>query len=147
MASVEVVHGGGGPVGTPDYMAPELWAGEPATRASDIYALGVVMHELLTGKLPYPGTDSLSTALAHLTEPLPELPINHGRYQDILRKLLAKNPDERYQTAEEFAQAIKTTLSAAPANAMAGAAAAASSKCATWPRRSRPSRHWQTNWR
>jgi serine/threonine-protein kinase PpkA len=93
-------------IGTPSYMSPEQARGLQIDGRADLYALGVVLYEILTGRLPYIGTDSLSTALAHLTEPLPELPINHGRYQDILRKLLAKNPDERFPTAGAFIAAL-----------------------------------------
>ncbi|OWQ36391.1 serine/threonine-protein kinase, partial [Pseudomonas sp. DrBHI1] len=82
-------------VGTPSYMSPEQARGMEIDGRADLYALGVVLYEILVGKLPYSGTDALSTALAHLTEPLPELPIEHGRYQDILRGLLAKDPNER----------------------------------------------------
>ena len=52
------------------------------------------------------GTDALSTALAHLTEPLPELPLHHGRYQDVLRKLLAKDPNERFPDAAALLLAL-----------------------------------------
>ncbi|WP_258049143.1 MFS transporter [Pseudomonas aeruginosa] len=86
-------------VGTPSYMSPEQARGQEIDGRADLYALGVVLYEILTGKLPYNGKDSLSTALAHLTEPLPELPIEQGRYQDILRQLLAKDPAERFPTA------------------------------------------------
>src|SRR5690606_36893612 len=52
------------------------------------------------------GTDALSTALAHLTQPLPELPIQHSRYQTLLQRLLAKNPDERFSNAAELLAAL-----------------------------------------
>ncbi|MEN0106975.1 MAG: serine/threonine-protein kinase, partial [Pseudomonas sp.] len=93
-------------IGTPSYMSPEQARGLKIDGRADLYALGVVLYEILTGKLPYIGTDSLSTALAHLTEPLPELPIGHGRYQDILRQLLAKDPNERFPTASAFITAL-----------------------------------------
>ncbi len=54
-------------------MSPEQARGQEIDSRADLYALGVVLYEILTGKLPYNGKDSLSTALAHLTEPLPEL--------------------------------------------------------------------------
>ncbi|MDF0729338.1 serine/threonine-protein kinase [Pseudomonas entomophila] len=93
-------------VGTPSYMSPEQARGQEIDGRADLYALGVVLYEILVGKLPYSGTDALSTALAHLTEPLPELPIEHGRYQDILRGLLAKDPNERFADAAALLAAL-----------------------------------------
>ncbi|QYN01424.1 serine/threonine-protein kinase [Pseudomonas protegens] len=93
-------------VGTPSYMSPEQARGQDIDGRADLYALGVVLYEILVGELPYNGTDALSTALAHLTEPLPELPLHHGRYQHILRKLLAKDPAERYPDAAALLAAL-----------------------------------------
>ncbi|TSD80002.1 protein kinase [Pseudomonas sp. KBS0710] len=93
-------------VGTPSYMSPEQARGQEIDGRADLYALGVVLYEILVGKLPYNGTDALSTALAHLTEPLPELPVHHGRYQDVLRKLLAKDPTERFPDAAALLRAL-----------------------------------------
>ncbi|MFC6336118.1 protein kinase [Pseudomonas sp. CCM 7891] len=93
-------------VGTPSYMSPEQARGQEIDGRADLYALGVVLYEILVGKLPYSGTDALSTALAHLTEPLPELPLHHGRYQEVLRKLLAKDPAERFPDAAALLQAL-----------------------------------------
>jgi len=106
-------------VGTPSYMSPEQARGQQIDGRADLYALGVVLYEILTGKLPYTGSDSLSTALAHLTEPLPELPIAHGRYQGILRKLLAKDPAERFADADALIAALDQLPPAAPADAEA----------------------------
>jgi serine/threonine-protein kinase PpkA len=93
-------------VGTPSYMSPEQARGQDIDGRADLYALGVVLYEILVGKLPYTGVDALSTALAHLTEPLPELPIHHDRYQDVLRRLLAKDPAERFANAEQLIAAL-----------------------------------------
>ncbi|WP_231422299.1 serine/threonine-protein kinase [Pseudomonas sp. Leaf59] len=93
-------------VGTPSYMSPEQARGQEIDGRADLYALGVVLYEILVGKLPYNGTDALSTALAHLTEPLPELPVHHGRYQGVLRKLLAKDPAERFADAAALLVAL-----------------------------------------
>ncbi|MBV7494677.1 serine/threonine-protein kinase [Pseudomonas sp. PDM24] len=93
-------------VGTPSYMSPEQARGQDIDGRADLYALGVVLYEILVGKLPYTGNDALSTALAHLTEPLPELPVHHGRYQEVLRKLLAKDPADRYPDAAALLQAL-----------------------------------------
>ena len=93
-------------VGTPSDMSPEQARGQEIDGRADLYALGVVLYEILVGKLPYSGTDALSTALAHLTEPLPELPVHHGRYQSVLRKLLAKDPAERFPDAAALLLAL-----------------------------------------
>ncbi|UVM53369.1 serine/threonine-protein kinase [Pseudomonas sp. B21-015] len=93
-------------VGTPSYMSPEQARGQDIDGRADLYALGVVLYEILVGKLPYTGNDALSTALAHLTEPLPELPVHHGRYQEVLRKLLAKDPADRFPNAAALLQAL-----------------------------------------
>ncbi|MCO8309909.1 protein kinase [Pseudomonas mandelii] len=93
-------------VGTPSYMSPEQARGQDIDGRADLYALGVVLYEILVGKLPYTGNDALSTALAHLTEPLPELPVHHGRYQEVLRKLLAKDTAERFPNAAALLQAL-----------------------------------------
>ena len=93
-------------VGTPNYMSPEQARGLDIDGRADLYALGVVLYEILVGELPYMGTDALSTALAHLTQPLPELPIQHSRYQTLLQRLLAKNPDERFSNAAELLAAL-----------------------------------------
>ncbi|RRV03897.1 serine/threonine protein kinase [Pseudomonas sp. v388] len=93
-------------VGTPSYMSPEQARGQDIDGRADLYALGVVLYEILVGKLPYNGVDALSTALAHLTEPLPALPIHHDRYQDILSRLLAKDPAERFPDARTLLAAL-----------------------------------------
>lgn len=94
-------------VGTPNYMSPEQARGLDIDGRADLYALGVVLYEILVGELPYMGTDALSTALAHLTQPLPELPIQHSRYQTLLQRLLAKNPDDRFSNAAELLAALE----------------------------------------
>lgn len=93
-------------VGTPNYMSPEQARGLDIDGRADLYALGVVLYEILVGELPYMGTDALSTALAHLTQPLPDLPLQHSRYQTLLQRLLAKNPDERFNNAGELLAAL-----------------------------------------
>ncbi|WP_332846180.1 serine/threonine-protein kinase [Pseudomonas lactucae] len=101
-------------VGTPSYMSPEQARGQEIDGRADLYALGVVLYEILVGKLPYSGTDALSTALAHLTEPLPELPVHHGRYQGVLRKLLAKDPAERFPDAAALLLALEQLPAESP---------------------------------
>lgn len=102
-------------VGTPGYMSPEQARGQPLDGRADLYSLGVVFYEMLTGQPPYRGNDSLSTALAQLTEPLPELPPVHGRYQGILRGLLAREPGERFADADALLAALDRLPPPAPA--------------------------------
>ncbi len=105
-------------VGTPSYMSPEQARGQEIDGRADLYALGVVLYEILVGKLPYNGTDALSTALAHLTEPLPELPLHHGRYQEVLKKLLAKDPAQRFPDAAALLLALDRLPLEAPKEAL-----------------------------
>jgi serine/threonine-protein kinase PpkA len=93
-------------IGTPSYMSPEQARGLDIDGRADLYALGIIFYQLLTGNLPYGGTDALSTALAHLTEPLPALPAYHGRYQEILGQLLAKEPADRFADAAALLAAL-----------------------------------------
>ena len=94
-------------VGTPHYMSPEQAKGEKVDHRSDIYALGVLFYELLVGKPPFTAADPFSIALAQIQQPVPELPKKLSRYQAIIEKLMAKNRDERYQTAAEFLEDLK----------------------------------------
>lgn len=105
-------------VGTPSYMSPEQARGQEIDGRADLYALGVVLYEILVGQLPYRGTDALSTALAHLTEPLPELPLHHGRYQEVLKKLLAKDPAQRFPDATALLLALDQLPLEAPKEAL-----------------------------
>ena len=105
-------------VGTPSYMSPEQARGQEIDGRADLYALGVVLYEILVGQLPYRGTDALSTALAHLTEPLPELPLHHGRYQEVLKKLLAKDPAQRFPDATALLLALDRLPLEAPKDAL-----------------------------
>ena len=89
-----------GIAGTPGYIAPERLAGRPLDARSDIYSLGVVLFELLTGRLPFPGPDIFSTALGALTQPVPDpstinpgVPAAVGR---AVQRALARDPAERF---------------------------------------------------
>jgi serine/threonine-protein kinase PpkA len=86
-------------VGTPYYLSPEQAAGEPITPATDLYSLGVMFYEMLTGSRPY-SADTLALLLArHLTAPTPHLPAEVGGLQPVVEKLMAKKPAERYSSA------------------------------------------------
>ena len=91
----------GGAVGSPYYLSPEQAECKPLDGRTDIYGLGIIFYEILTGVKPYQGESHIETILAHLTEPLPSLPPALGRYQEFLERMIAKDPDERFDTAEE----------------------------------------------
>jgi serine/threonine-protein kinase PpkA len=93
-------------VGTPHYMSPEQARGQPVDSRSDLYSLGVVFFEMLTGALPYQGEDAVTIALKHISAPIPKLPIQYQIYQKLLEKFLAKDPDQRFQTGHEVGVAI-----------------------------------------
>jgi serine/threonine-protein kinase len=94
-------------LGTPHYLSPEQALGKPATTASDIYALGVVAHELLTGRRPFDKETPVATAMAHLTEPMPTLPANIPTdLTDVISKCLAKDPTERPIDVHAVARAV-----------------------------------------
>jgi len=92
----------GSVVGTPNYMSPEQCAGLELTPASDLYAVGILMHEMLTGELPYEAATPLAVLYKHQYAPLPQLPSGHADLQPVLDRLLAKAPDDRYQRAREL---------------------------------------------
>ena len=76
-------------VGTPSYMSPEQVKGLELDGRSDLYSLGIVFYEMLTGAAPFRADSMLSLALKHLTEPLPQLPAEHAAYQSFLDQLTA----------------------------------------------------------
>ncbi|HEX2545324.1 MAG TPA: protein kinase [Ramlibacter sp.] len=94
-------------VGTPYYLSPEQAAGRDITPATDLYSLGVMFYEMLTGARPYSG-DSLDMLLArHLSAPTPILPAEHQLLQPVLEKLMAKNPLDRYTSASAVLQDLE----------------------------------------
>ncbi|MEO7325969.1 MAG: serine/threonine-protein kinase [Dokdonella sp.] len=94
-------------VGTPHYMSPEQARGRQIDGRSDLYALGVVLYEMLVGRVPYHADDSLAIGIMHITEPLPLLPQRLAALQPLIDRLLAKQPEDRYQTGNEVAAAIE----------------------------------------
>jgi len=96
----------GATMGSSGYMSPEQARGQDIDGRSDLYSLGVVCYELLTGDLPFRGADALSTAIAHIEQPVPKLPPLKRAWQPFVDKALAKSPDERFQNAEELQAAL-----------------------------------------
>ncbi|MFJ3790850.1 serine/threonine-protein kinase [Kitasatospora sp. NPDC090091] len=113
-------------IGTALYMAPEQAEGKSVTPASDLYSIGVVAYELLTGKPPFVGESVLEVALKHLREPVPELPAAFPEaVRDLVSRALAKQPEERFADAAAMAAAARAAIGAGPGPAAAGAAGGA----------------------
>jgi tRNA A-37 threonylcarbamoyl transferase component Bud32 len=98
-------------MGTLNYMAPEQGMQNQSDARSDLYSLGIVLYEMLTGKPPFDADTPLAILMKHVNEPLPMPPatgvVIPEAFERILLKVLSKNPDDRCQTAEELAQAIR----------------------------------------
>ncbi len=97
----------GAVVGTPHYMSPERALGKKIDERSDLYALGVVLYEMLVGRKAFEGEDSFAVSYAHVHEPIPNLPKELNQYQPLLNKLLAKKSDDRFQTATQLVHQLK----------------------------------------
>jgi serine/threonine-protein kinase PpkA len=88
--------------GTPYYVCPEQIDGRDPDGRGDLYSLGIVLYEMLVGSLPYAGSNLIAIFAAHRAAPVPRLPQRVLRYQPIIDRLLAKEPDDRYPSATLF---------------------------------------------
>lgn len=147
---------------TVQYCSPEQAMGKVATAASDIYSVGVVLYEMLTGNLPFEADSPVAVALKHLREtPRPPRELNPAiprRLESIILQALAKEPERRFQTAADMRQALRTyqqfgeeataiyrrVAPGAGAGAGTGSAAGASGSAA--PARSRPAPSGGVDW-
>ncbi|SEP12825.1 serine/threonine-protein kinase [Trujillonella endophytica] len=125
-------------VGTAQYLSPEQAQGFAVTAASDVYSLGVVGYECLTGSRPFDGTSQVAIALAHINRPPPPLPADVPlAVRQLLERALEKDPESRFDDGAAFAAAIRAVAAAvgsrAPAGTTAGAAAAATTQVVTMP--------------
>src|SRR6185369_10598 len=101
-------------VGTPYYMSPEQCQSDNLDPRADIYSVGVILFEMITGHLPYTGDSPLSIALKHVSEPVPSprkyLPDLPEEIEDVVMRAMSKRRQERQQNAmqlaEEFAEAV-----------------------------------------
>ncbi|MBC8171523.1 MAG: serine/threonine protein kinase [Anaerolineae bacterium] len=101
-------------VGTPAYMSPEQATGEAVDARSDIYALGIIIYEMLAGQPPFHDDGTISVLLKHLNEPVPSLSkfvhMPDPSVDAVIFRSLAKHPEDRYQTAVDFIKDLQAAL-------------------------------------
>ncbi|HEY1648915.1 MAG TPA: protein kinase [Terracidiphilus sp.] len=99
----------GAVMGTPEYMAPEQFEGKPVTPATDVYAMGVLLYEMVTAKCPFAASSPLGAAALRGKPPQPASSVQHTvphRWDVVIRKCLEYDADRRYQSANELAEAL-----------------------------------------
>src|SRR5438105_2837134 len=109
-ASGTKLTGTGMSIGTPHYMSPEQARAQPLDGRSDVYSLGVVAYQCLTGQVPFDGEDSFSIGYKHIMEEIPTPPIDsHDKRTlfEIIKKMMAKLPDQRFQSADELVAVLE----------------------------------------
>lgn len=105
--SVSTMTRTGTALGTPHYMSPEQARGQTIDGRSDLYSLGVLLHYMLVGKVPYEADSSVAVGIMHVSAKLPKLPEELSSYQFLIDKLMAKSPDDRYQTGNELVEDLR----------------------------------------
>ncbi len=96
--------------GTPYYMSPEQGQGDPIDARSDIYSLGVMWYELLTGRKPYTAASPMAVIYKHTHAAIPPLPDELSRFQPLVARMMAKDPADRFQTAADLLKNLDATL-------------------------------------
>ncbi|HET9048190.1 MAG TPA: protein kinase [Chiayiivirga sp.] len=123
--------GAGNAMGSWAYMAPEQARGERVDGRADVYSVGVLTYEMLTGTLPFHDEDSMALALMHALDPVPQLPPGKAHWQALIDRAMAKQPDGRYASARDMLTAldrIALAPRATPTPAVAAPVAATSNK-------------------
>src|SRR5579884_3923895 len=112
--SLDVKHGvtqTGTVLGTSDYIAPEQAQGRPVDEHTDVYSLGIVLYELLTGELPFTGDNFVAVAMRHINEPPPSIRAKRSdvppRVDAAVQKALAKDPGDRWATMADFGRELE----------------------------------------
>lgn len=98
---------GGSALGSPYYLSPEQAEGKTPDGRSDIYGLGIIFYEMLTGQKPYAAQSHIETIVAHLGDPIPLLPEEFSLYQPLFERMVAKSPDQRTASAQELLETIR----------------------------------------
>jgi serine/threonine-protein kinase PpkA len=109
LAATSRITASGLSVGTSHYMSPEQARGQEVDRRSDIYSIGVLLFEALAGNPPFDGDDGFAVAYAHVHEPVPRLPEGLERWQPLIDRAMAKNPDERFGDCAAFIDGLRET--------------------------------------
>jgi serine/threonine protein kinase len=104
----------GSAVGSPYYLSPEQAECRVLDGRTDIYGLGVVLYEMLTGEKPFQGRTHMETLVAHITEPAPPLPAQLAYLQPLLDRMLAKDPRDRFANAAELVDAVNRVRATNP---------------------------------
>src|SRR5574341_1473890 len=108
----------GGILGTPTYMSPEQVMGQELDARSDVYALGVLLYEMLSGRVPYDSTTPVAVMHMHVKEPVPDISLARPDLPTavsvVMQRALAKDPAHRYQTAREFLNAFRLAAQGQP---------------------------------
>jgi DNA-binding NarL/FixJ family response regulator len=94
--------------GTPYYVCPEQITGCDPDQRGDLYSLGIILYEMLAGRLPFLGNNLAEIFQGHRQHPIPPLPAAQSRYQPLINRLLAKKPDERFASASQFLDALNS---------------------------------------
>jgi tRNA A-37 threonylcarbamoyl transferase component Bud32 len=101
-------------LGTSNYIAPEQASGQPVDAQTDVYSLGIVLYEMLTGELPFPGESFVAVAMKHIQEPSPNVLDVRGdlplRVAEMIDRALEKDPEHRFPTMDAFAAEIEANL-------------------------------------
>ena len=94
-------------LGSPFYMSPEQAEGLPVDGRTDIYSLGVIFYEMLTGEKPYEGDSAIKVIMKHIQSPVPQLPPELDQFQPLLDRLMAKDRDQRIGDADELVTEVE----------------------------------------
>jgi serine/threonine-protein kinase len=115
--SLDVEHGvtqTGTVLGTSNYLSPEQASGKPVTTATDVYSLGVVLYELLTAEVPFPGENFVAVAMKHLNEPVPDVRLSRPdvplRLVAAVERALEKDPARRFGSMDQFGWELRQCL-------------------------------------